>query len=211
MTRRDLSQFFLHPAAVRRLLAAASLFAIGGVHIQQYIVQDYRVIPTIGPLFLLNFIVGTVLGLYFLFPARARVGRIRSIVDTLAALSGLGLAIGGAVALIVSEHTPLFGFMEHGYRFAIVFTFAAEGVAIVVLGTLLVMCHASPCRREPSNPSSDGRTLLIVYEGWPKPDAWLGTVSETILNYRHDVSGLQRSVSRSRREVSATLPGGTRF
>lgn len=174
MTRRDLSQFFLHPAAVLRLLAAASLFAIGGVHIQQYIVQDYRVIPTIGPLFLLNFIAGTVLGLYFLFPARARVGRIRSIVDTLAALSGLGLAIGGAVALIVSEHTPLFGFMEHGYRFAIVFTFAAEGVAIVVLGTLLVMRHASPCRREPSNPSSDGRTLLIVYEGWPIRTPGLG-------------------------------------
>lgn len=156
MTRRDLSQFFMHPVAVLRLLAAASLFAIGGVHIQQYIVQDYRVIPTIGPLFLLNFIAGTVLGLYFLVPARASVGRIRSIADTLAALFGLGLAIGGAVALIVSEHTPLFGFMEHGYRFAIVFTFASEGVAVVILGTLLVMSHASPRRSDRSHPRSDG-------------------------------------------------------
>jgi hypothetical protein len=156
MTRRDLSQLFLHPVAVLRLLAAASLFAIGGVHIQQYIVQDYRVIPTIGPLFLLNFIAGTVLGLYFLIPARARVGRIRSRADTEAALSGLGVAIGGAVALTVSEHTKLFGFMEHGYRFAIVFTFAAEGLAIVMLGTLLVMSHASPRRGDGSHRSSDG-------------------------------------------------------
>jgi hypothetical protein len=156
MTRREESEFFLHPVAVLRLLAAVSLFAIGGVHIQQYIVQDYRVIPTIGPLFLLNFIAGTVLGLYFLFPARPRVGRIRSRVDAVAELSGLGVAIGGAVALIVSEHTKLFGFMEHGYRFAIVFTFVAEGVAIVVLGTLLVMGHVSPRRRDRSHHSSDG-------------------------------------------------------
>ncbi len=156
MTSRDPSQFFRHPGAVLRLLAAASLFAIGGVHIQQYIVQDYRVIPTIGPLFLLNFIAGTVLGLYFLLPERAHVGRMRSTADTVAELSGLGLAIGGAVALTVSEHTKLFGFMEHGYRFAIVFTFAAEGVAIVLLGTLLVMAHASPGRSDLSHRSSDG-------------------------------------------------------
>jgi hypothetical protein len=156
MTRRDLSQFFLHPAAVLRLLAAASLFGIGGVHIQQYIVQDYRVIPTIGPLFLLNFIAGTVLGLYFLIPARARVRRVRARADTVAELSGLAVAIGGAVALTVSEHTKLFGFMEHGYRFAIVFTFAAEGLAIVTLGTLLVMTHASRRRGDRSHRSSDG-------------------------------------------------------
>jgi mannose/fructose/N-acetylgalactosamine-specific phosphotransferase system component IIC len=156
MTRRDLSQFYLHPAAVLRLLAAASLFGIGGVHIQQYIVQDYRVIPTIGPLFLLNFIAGTVLGLYFLIPARARVGRVRARADTVAELSGLAVAIGGAVALTVSEHTKLFGFMEHGYRFAIVFTFAAEGVAIVVLGTMLAMRHASRRRSDRSHPRSDG-------------------------------------------------------
>jgi hypothetical protein len=153
--RRRISDFLLHPLAILRLLAAASLFAIGGVHIQQYIGEDYRVIPTIGVLFLLNFIVGTVLGLYFLVPARARTGRHRFVADTLAALSGLGLAIGGAVALIVSEHTPLFGFMEHGYRFAIVFTFAAEGVAILMLGTFLVMNHGSTRRRERSSRSSD--------------------------------------------------------
>jgi hypothetical protein len=71
--------------ALVRLLAAISLLAVGGVHIQQYIVQDYRVIPTIGPLFLLNFIGGTVLGLYFLIPVSTRAGRVRLFVDAVAA------------------------------------------------------------------------------------------------------------------------------
>ena len=42
------------------------------------------------------------------------------------------------VALLVSEQTPLFGFMEHGYRFAIVFAIVSEAVAIVALTILLV-------------------------------------------------------------------------
>src|ERR1700748_2603087 len=111
------SDFFLQRLAVPRLLAAGSLLPIGAVLLQQYIVRYYRVIPTIGPLFLLNFIAATVLGLYFLVPARARVSRARLFADTTAALSGMGVAAGGLVALIISEHTPLFGFMEHGYRF----------------------------------------------------------------------------------------------
>jgi hypothetical protein len=145
------SDFFLHRLAIPRLTAAGSLLAIGAVHLQQYIVQGYRVIPTIGPLFLLNFIAGTVLGLYFLVPARARVGRVRLLADT-AALSGMGVAVGGLVALIVSEHTPLFGFMEYGYRFAIVFTIVSEVVAILALGIFLVLEPGSysPARRRPA-------------------------------------------------------------
>jgi hypothetical protein len=124
--------------ALVRLLAALSLLAVGGVHIQQYIVQDYRVIPTIGPLFLLNFIGGTVLGLYFLIPVGPRAGRVRLLVDAVAALAGWFVAAGALVALLVSEHTPLFGFMEHGYRFAIVFAIFSEAVAVVALTILLV-------------------------------------------------------------------------
>ena len=116
------------------------LLAIGAVHLQQYIVRYYRVIPAIGPLFLLNFIAATVLGLYFLVPARARVSRVRLFADTTLALSGMGVAAGGLLALIISEHAPLFGFMEHGYRFAIVFTIASEVVAILALGIFLALC-----------------------------------------------------------------------
>src|ERR1700750_3305995 len=142
------SDFFLHRLAVPRLLAAGSLLAIGAVHLQQYIVRYYRVIPTIGPLFLLKFIAATVLGLYLLVPARARVARVRLIVDTTVALSGIGIAAGGLVALIVSEHAPLFGFMEHGYRFAIVFTIAAEVVAILALGLFLALSYAASRTRD---------------------------------------------------------------
>ena len=142
------SDFFLHRLAVPRLLAAGSLLAIGAVHLQQYIVRYYRVIPTIGPLFLLNFIAATVLGLYLLVPARARVSRVRLLADTTVALSGLGVAAGGLVALIISEHAPLFGFMEHGYRFAIVFTIASEVVAILALGLFLALSHAASRTRD---------------------------------------------------------------
>ena len=160
MRRFAPSDFFLHRLAVPRLIAAASLLATGAVHLQQYIVQDYRVIPTIGPLFLLNFIAATVLGLYFVVPARARVARVRLLADTTAALSGMGVAVGGLVALIVSEQTPLFGFMEHGYRFAIVFTIASEVVAILALGTFLVLSLAAARKRGSGRPSPAGPATI---------------------------------------------------
>ena len=45
-------------------------------------------------------------------------------------------------ALLISEHTPLFGFMEHGYRFVIVLTIASEAVAIALLTLFLVGARA---------------------------------------------------------------------
>ena len=142
-----------------RLLAAISLLAIGAVHIQQYVVADYRVIPTIGPLFLLNFIGGTVLGLYFLVPASRNASRFRLSVDAVAAVAGWFLAAGALVGLLVSEHTPLFGFMEHGYRFAIVFAIVSEAVAIVALAILLVDDRATARRRH--GPHS-GKTMTVM-------------------------------------------------
>ena len=72
--RSDISARF-YALAISRLVGALALLATGGIHLEQYIVDDYRAIPTIGLLFLLNFIGGTVLGLYFLAPARARRAR----------------------------------------------------------------------------------------------------------------------------------------
>jgi hypothetical protein len=142
--------------ALVRLLAAIALLAVAGVHIQLYIVEDYRVIPTIGPLFLLTFIGGMVLGLYFLIPASRPAGRIRVLADALAALGGWFLAAGALVGLLVSEHTPLFGFMEHGYRLAIVIALGAEVVAaaclavflVYALGRLRALRGAGPARRQ---------------------------------------------------------------
>lgn len=129
----------IRPVVIVRLIAAVSLFAVGAVHIQQYSVENYSTVPTIGPLFLVNFIGGTVLGLYFLIPAGPRAGRWRLLIDTGAALTGCMVAGGALIGLLISEHTPLFGFMEHGYRFAIVFAIVSEGVAVVALTVFLVL------------------------------------------------------------------------
>lgn len=45
-------------------------------------------------------------------------------------------------ALLISEHTPLFGFREHGYRFAIVFAITSEAIAIAMLAGFLVQTRS---------------------------------------------------------------------
>jgi hypothetical protein len=49
----------------------------------------------------------------------------------------MSVAGGSLAALLVSEHTPLFGFMEYGYRQAIVISIALEIVVTVLLGAYL--------------------------------------------------------------------------
>jgi hypothetical protein len=137
-----------------RTLGAMALLTVGGIHYQQYHYAFYSVVPTIGPLFLANFVGATALGLYLLAPIRSRLGRLGPLLDQLAALAGIGLAASGLAALLISEHTPLFGFMEHGYRFVIVLTIASEAVAMTMLG--LFLGHAR--RRSGTSPVA-GRTV----------------------------------------------------
>jgi hypothetical protein len=125
-----------------RTLGAIALLVIGGVHYQQYHYDFYSAIPTIGPLFLLNFISGTVLGLFLIVPVRPRLRGRGRLLDQFAALSGIGVAAGGLAGLLISEQTPLFGFMEHGYRFVIVLAIAADAAAIVLLALYLVAARA---------------------------------------------------------------------
>jgi hypothetical protein len=126
---------------VARFVGGIALLVVGGVHLEQYTVAHFSVIPTIGPLFLVNFIAGTSLGLVLLIPIRrsARPGRL--LFDSLAALAGIGVAAGAMAALLISEHRPLFGFMEHGYRLEIVIAIAAEAVAIASLGVFLAIAN----------------------------------------------------------------------
>jgi hypothetical protein len=132
--------------AVTRTLGGLALLVVGGVHFQLYHYEFYSSIPTIGPLFLANFVAATALGLFLLVPIRRPGGRLRNLVDEVAALSGVGVAAGAFVGLLISEHTPLFGFMEHGYRFAIVLALASEAVAILML-TLFVVRGPHPSWR----------------------------------------------------------------
>jgi hypothetical protein len=86
-----------HPATTTtaRTLGALALLVVGGVHFQQYHYEFYSAIPTIGPLFLANFVAATGLGLFLLAPVRplARLGSLSHQLAALARRGGLG---GGA-------------------------------------------------------------------------------------------------------------------
>jgi hypothetical protein len=120
-------------AALLRTAGGFAILVVGAVHLQQYFSVHIDKVPTIGPLFLLNFAGSTVIGLGLLLPwARLRGIRV------LLALGGIGLAAASFVFLLMSEHRPLFGFQDHGYRAAIVIALAAEAVAVVALGAYVV-------------------------------------------------------------------------
>lgn len=122
---------------VTRILGAVALLAVGAVHYQQYEYNFYSTVPTIGPLFLFNFIAATGLGLWLLAGPLIRLGRLRLPLDRLAALGGIAVSAGALIALLISEHTPLFGFREYGYRTAIVLAIAFETAAVVLLALYL--------------------------------------------------------------------------
>ncbi|MFL5835123.1 MAG: hypothetical protein ACJ76K_00895, partial [Solirubrobacteraceae bacterium] len=55
----------------------------------------------------------------------------------LLAASGIGVAMGSLIALLISEQTPLFGWVESGYRQAIVISIVLEVAATLLLGAFL--------------------------------------------------------------------------
>jgi hypothetical protein len=121
-----------------RVLGAIVLLFVGADHYYEYSVDDYSVLPTIGTLFLLNFISATAIGLILLAPLDRIMRRFGRIALQLAALSGFGVAATSLVALLVSEHTKLFGFMESNYRPAIIVAIASEAGAAVLLMLVFV-------------------------------------------------------------------------
>jgi hypothetical protein len=130
-------------ARVARGLAASALLCVGAVHLDEYTLGHYSVVPTIGWLFLVNFLAASASGSVLLAPT-GRVGRPwRRWLDRAAALGGLGVATGSLVALLLAERTSVFGFMEHGYRPIIVVAIAADAVAIVALSAVLTWSDRS--------------------------------------------------------------------
>jgi hypothetical protein len=124
-------------AEVARYLGALSILLVGGIHLQQYYDAYFRVVPTIGTLFLLSFIGAGIVGVTLLAPVRLLGARLGDLVLSLAALGAIGIALGTLVSLLISEYMPLFGFMESGYRLAIVLTFLFDGLTTVFLGFFL--------------------------------------------------------------------------
>jgi hypothetical protein len=154
-----------------RALGALALLVLGGVHYQQYRYAFYSSIPTIGPLFLANFIAATALGLLLLVPVRSRLGRAGVLLQQLTALGGIGVAAGGLVALLISEQTPLFGFMEHGYRFVIVLAIASDAVAMTMLATFVGRLHTGPRASTPDGSRGGSRAPAVAEISHGRPIA----------------------------------------
>lgn len=121
-----------------RYLGALAVLVTGLDHIEEYAFNGYSTVPTIGPLFLLNFVGAIVIAVGLIAPIRRVTGRYTDAVLAVFAVGGIGLAAGSLVGLFVSETSGLFGFVEHGYRPAIVVAIVAEVAAIVFLIAFLV-------------------------------------------------------------------------
>jgi hypothetical protein len=123
---------------VARYLGAAALLGVGIDHIQQYYAADYRVVPTIGTLFALNFAASALLAAGLILPVERIFQPGGRLLLGSFAVSGIGLALGSLTGLLVSEQTPLFGFMETGYRQAIVIAIVLEALTTVLLAAFLM-------------------------------------------------------------------------
>ncbi|HXB16720.1 MAG TPA: hypothetical protein VNV44_13375 [Solirubrobacteraceae bacterium] len=128
-----------HTITVLRLLGAALVLFVGADHYYEYAARDYSVIPTIGTLFLANFVSATVVGLALLAPIERIAGRFGSLVLALTAAGGAAIAATSLLALLVSEQTTLFGFMEFNYRPEIIVAIASEAAAMLVLAALSIL------------------------------------------------------------------------
>jgi hypothetical protein len=123
-----------------RLAGSVALFAIAAVHLYELWVDHYSAIPTIGTLFALNGAGAIALGLLLAAPLAVWLGERRArLVFVPAALAGISLAAGTLLGLLISEHTPLLGFMEVGYRPVVVVSIVAEGCAMVVLSLFVML------------------------------------------------------------------------
>jgi hypothetical protein len=125
-----------------RRLGALALFAVGAVHLQQYL-SEYRLIPTIGTLFLLNAVGSFIVGLLLLAPVERFAPRFApgfarghggDVAVGLLALGAVAIAVGALISIFIAENGTLFGFTEAGYYSTpIVVAIVAEAVTTVLL------------------------------------------------------------------------------
>jgi hypothetical protein len=121
-----------------RLLGAVAVLATGAVHLYEF-EHFYSPIPTIGTLFLLNFLGATAIGLGLLAPVERIGGRHGGTLLVALMLAGVALAAVAFAFLAISEQTPLFGFKEPGYDpTGIAAARAAEIATVVFLGAFLI-------------------------------------------------------------------------
>ena len=123
---------------VLRVLGALAVLATGAVHLYEFD-RFYSQIPTIGTLFLLNFLGATTIGLCLLAPVEHLAHRYGNTLLVLLAGAGIALAAVAFAFLAISEQTPLFGFKEPGYDpSGIAATRASEIATVLFLSAFLI-------------------------------------------------------------------------
>jgi hypothetical protein len=128
-----------------RRAGAVALLAVGAVHLQQYISADYRAVPTIGPLFLLNAIGSFIVAALLITPTeRAVPERLRDVFVGVLAAVAVAIAVGSLVFLFLAENGGVFGFAEHGYSTPIVIAIVAEAIATVLLAPVAAIKLLGP-------------------------------------------------------------------
>lgn len=126
-------------AGVALVTGALAVLATGAVHLDEYASDGFSTVPTIGTLFLLNFIASAIVGVALLLPLRRLATRFASPLRALLALSGVGIGVTSLIALWISESSSLFGFTDHGFRPTIVAAIVAESVAVLALTAYLAL------------------------------------------------------------------------
>jgi hypothetical protein len=134
-------------------VGAVAVLATGADHLYEYDVNHFSTVPTIGTLFLLNFIAATLLGAGLLLPLGRIAKRFADPLRLLLALGGIGLAATSLIGLWISETSRLFGFTDYGFRTTIVVAIAAESIAIVALSAYLALAHLRPLQPLRPRPS----------------------------------------------------------
>jgi len=129
----------LSPLTAARVLGALALMCAGVVHLQQFF-SLYSAVPTIGTLFVLNFLGAMAIGLGLLAPLERILGRRGDAAVSLLALAGTAMAGTAFAFLLIAEHATLFGWTEAGYySTAVVLALTTEAITVVLLGAFLVV------------------------------------------------------------------------
>jgi hypothetical protein len=126
-------------AIAARYLGAAALLAVGLDHLDQFSADHYSAIPTIGTLFALNFASAALLAVGLAVPVQRLPGRAGHVAVAVLGLAGIAVAAGSLAGLLLSENTGLFGFMETGYRPAILLSIGLEATTIALLSAHLAL------------------------------------------------------------------------
>ena len=129
-------------ASIALYLGAASLVVSGVVHIHEYFANDYRTVPDIGRLFVLNFVAAVVVAAGLIAPIGRLAGRYADAIRAVLAIAGIGVAVLSLASLFVSETIGLFNFTENGYRMVVVVAIVSEAAATIFLIVYLVASGA---------------------------------------------------------------------